>query len=135
VRYVVDGAPFHETNCHCSICRRASGAPFVAWFTVASDAFQVVAGEVASFSSSGHGERSFCPRCGTPLTFSSRHFSEEIDITVASYLRAVTPADLPGYADAGAQELVLTGFAFDPDGARESLKKMGDEFVSAAHAL
>jgi hypothetical protein len=24
--------PFNETNCHCSICRRTTGAPFVAWF-------------------------------------------------------------------------------------------------------
>jgi hypothetical protein len=33
------------------------------------------------------------------------------------------------------QELVLTGFAVDPDGARETLKQLGDEFVGAAHAL
>jgi probable F420-dependent oxidoreductase len=59
----------------------------------------------------------------------------DIDITVASYLQPVTPADLPGYADAGAQELVLTGFAFDTDGARETLKQLGDEFVGAAHSL
>jgi hypothetical protein len=34
VRYEADANPTHATACHCSICRRASAAPFVAWFTV-----------------------------------------------------------------------------------------------------
>jgi hypothetical protein len=28
--------------------------------------------------------RSFCPRCGTPLTFESSHFPDEIDVTTCS---------------------------------------------------
>jgi hypothetical protein len=36
IRYEVAGAPFHETNCHCSICRRTAGAAFVTWFSVRS---------------------------------------------------------------------------------------------------
>ena len=34
IRYETAGTPFRETNCHCSICRRTSGAPFVTWFSV-----------------------------------------------------------------------------------------------------
>jgi hypothetical protein len=37
IRYAVTGSPFHPTNCHCSICRRTTGAPFVAWFSVRTD--------------------------------------------------------------------------------------------------
>ena len=44
VRYRADGAPFDETNCHCTICRRTSGAPFVAWFSVARADFAFIAG-------------------------------------------------------------------------------------------
>lgn len=84
VRYVADGAPFHETICHCSICRRASGAPFVAWFSVKADEFKLVSGEPAQFSSSEHAERTFCPRCGTALTFRSSRFSDELDVTTCS---------------------------------------------------
>ena len=35
VRYEARGPAFNRTSCHCSICRRTSGAPFVAWFSVA----------------------------------------------------------------------------------------------------
>ncbi len=33
IRYEAVGTPFNETNCHCSICRRTTGAPFVTWFS------------------------------------------------------------------------------------------------------
>ena len=84
VRYQAGGAPFHETNCHCSICRRTSGAPFVAWFTVRQADFTFLAGEPATFRSSDHGTRTFCPRCGTPVTFQSTHSPDEIDVTICS---------------------------------------------------
>src|SRR5215831_12360217 len=84
VRYRADDAPFNETNCHCSICRRTSGAPFVAWYSVHADTFAFVSGEPAKFSSSEHAERTFCPRCGTPLTFLSHRYPDELDITVCS---------------------------------------------------
>jgi hypothetical protein len=84
VRYRIDASPFHEANCHCTICRRTSGAPFVTWFSVPRAAFTLMSGEPTSFSSSDHGERTFCPRCGTPLTFSSRRTMSEIDVTAGS---------------------------------------------------
>lgn len=84
VRYRVDGPVSHETNCHCSICRRTSAAPFVTWFTVRHGDFAVTAGQPASFRSSEHGTRTFCPRCGTPLTFRSAHAPEELDVTTCS---------------------------------------------------
>jgi len=84
VRYVVSGTPFNETSCHCSICRRTSGVPFVTWFSVPASALKIVSGEATRFASSDHAERSFCPRCGTPLTFCSSHFPDEVDITTCS---------------------------------------------------
>ena len=45
IRYEVAGTPFHETNCHCSICRRTTGAPFVTWFSVRPPEFRLVSGE------------------------------------------------------------------------------------------
>ena len=84
VRYRAVGVPFDETNCHCSICRRTSGAPFVAWFSVRRADFELLAGAPASFRSSTHGTRTFCPRCGTPLTFESASSPDEIDVTICS---------------------------------------------------
>ncbi|MGE0579693.1 GFA family protein [Reyranella sp.] len=84
VRYEVDGTPRHSTGCHCSICRRTSAAPFVAWFTVEPASFRLVAGELTRFRSSAHATRTFCTRCGTPITFQSAHYPDEIDITTGS---------------------------------------------------
>lgn len=83
IRYETDGTPFHETVCHCSICRRTSGAPIVAWFSVPRAQFRVIRGEPRRFRSP-QAVRSFCPRCGTQLTFAADAFPEEIDVTTAS---------------------------------------------------
>ena len=95
VRYQAGGTPTYATLCHCTICRRTSGAPVVAWFTLAHDAYRLLSGEPASFRSSDHGTRSFCPRCGTPLTFQSDRLPDEIDVTTCSLLdpELVPPRD------------------------------------------
>src|SRR5512143_1962868 len=84
VRYEAGGTPSQETICHCSICRRTSGAPFVAWFTVPAVDFRFTSGKPASFRSSEHGTRTFCARCGTALTFRSSRYPAEIDVTTCS---------------------------------------------------
>ncbi|WP_194722181.1 GFA family protein [Noviherbaspirillum malthae] len=84
VRYETDGTPFHETNCHCEICRRTSGAPMVAWFSVPKTGFRLVAGKPTRFRSTALGMRSFCPQCGTQLTFENDNLPDEIDVTIVS---------------------------------------------------
>ena len=84
VRYEAAGVPFNETSCHCSICRRTTGAPFVAWFSVPRARFRFVSGEPARFRSTAKGTRSFCPACGTQLTFEHEDFADEIDVTTCS---------------------------------------------------
>ena len=69
VRYEIDAAPTNQTICHCTMCRHAAGAPSVAWFTVPPNSVRFVAGEPRRFKSSEHATRSFCPDCGTTLTY------------------------------------------------------------------
>jgi hypothetical protein len=94
VRYQVRGRPFHATVCHCSICRRTSGAPMVAWFSVRPDELQVVRGAPARFRSSAQAWRSFCGACGTALTFQQDGL-DEVDVTTCSLdtPEAVPPED------------------------------------------
>jgi hypothetical protein len=80
---VASGTPFNPTSCHCSICRKTTGAPFVAWFSVRAGEFRFVAGEPAHYRSSLHGVRSFCRQCGTQLTFRFAD-RDEIDVTTSS---------------------------------------------------
>jgi hypothetical protein len=84
IRYETAAMPFHETNCHCSICRRTSGAPFVTWFSVPRSQFRLVSGEPAHFKSSSRATRSFCRHCGTQLTFAHEDFPDEIGVTTCS---------------------------------------------------
>jgi hypothetical protein len=84
VRYETVGTPFDETNCHCSMCRRTTGAPFVAWFSVPRSQFRLVCGEPTRFKSTTKGTRSFCPQCGTQLTFEHEDFLGEIDVTTCT---------------------------------------------------
>ncbi|MDB5753223.1 MAG: aldehyde-activating protein [Ramlibacter sp.] len=84
VRYEAEGEAARLTNCHCTICRRVSGAPFVAWFTVSRARFRFVRGEPTCFRSSPTGTRGFCGRCGSQLTFASDDAPHEIDVTTCT---------------------------------------------------
>jgi len=68
------------------------------------------------------------------LTDAGRKLAD-IDVTVCPYLQPVEPSHLSAYRDAGVDQVVLTGFAFDPDNARRVLGELGDAYVGAASAL
>lgn len=84
VRYRVDAAPENPSNCHCSLCRRASGAPFVAWFTVPLAGFTIVSGKLQSYRSSPKAKRGFCAACGTQVTFAFDALPDRVDVTTCS---------------------------------------------------
>ncbi|UUZ46692.1 GFA family protein [Massilia sp. B-10] len=56
----------------------------MAWVTVARGQFQLLSGQPTQFRSSNHATRSFCPVCGTQLTFADDGLPGEIDITICS---------------------------------------------------
>jgi len=84
VRYRVHGQPLGRTHCHCLSCRRAAGAPTVAWAIFAADGFAFIAGNPRSFRSSPHIERAFCGDCGTPVVYRSDRRPDVVDITTAT---------------------------------------------------
>jgi hypothetical protein len=66
------------------MCRRAAGAPVVAWFSVPRDAFRIISGTPRIYRSSAFAQRSFCPTCGSHLTFESDRYPDEVDVTVCT---------------------------------------------------
>ncbi len=84
VRYRITGTPLRIVNCHCTMCRRASGAPYVTWISVKSSSFSFPKMRPVHFSSSSRAERSFCDHCGTPLTFQYKADRATLDVTVGS---------------------------------------------------
>ena len=84
VRYRLASVPFDAGYCHCSLCRRSSGAPVVAFATVPLTDFILIAGDPRRRRSSDFGERWFCGDCGTQLAMHVDHQPDTIDFTIAS---------------------------------------------------
>ena len=95
LRYRIEGDFLHACHCHCSLCRRASGAAFVTWVAAPASAFAFTRGAPGVFESSDVAERTFCPRCGTQLTFRHAESAHQVDVTVGSLdgADAVRPQD------------------------------------------
>ncbi len=80
VRYVLATAPEELSICHCRMCQKASGQPFMALARVRLPDLAWTRGAPAIFRSSNLAERGFCSQCGTPLTY---RFLEGDDISVS----------------------------------------------------
>lgn len=74
-------------HCHCTKCRRAHGAAFVTWVSVADTGVMITDPELLLrwFVSSAEGQRGFCSRCGSTLFFRSTQWPGEIHITRANF--------------------------------------------------
>jgi hypothetical protein len=69
IRYAVASPALQTTICHCLDCRKASGAPFVAWTFFRSNAqLSWTCGFPRTLIHADR-ERTFCGDCGTPLKF------------------------------------------------------------------
>ena len=84
IRYHASGEPTALTLCHCHSCRKSAGAPSVAWTVFRAEGFRFIAGSPAVHESSPGVERSFCPTCGTSLTYRSTSRPDVMDVTTAS---------------------------------------------------
>jgi len=77
IRYEAVGEPMTVAYCHCSSCRRHTGAPVVTWIAYESHQVRWPKGERKTYHSSPGVGRAFCGDCGTPLTWEgkSRRFA------------------------------------------------------------
>jgi hypothetical protein len=69
VRFEVEGPLEPVSHCHCSMCRKAHGAPFVSFAAAPKTAFRWLAGSerIRRFASSPNNFRPFCSRCGSTV--------------------------------------------------------------------
>lgn len=84
IRYRATANPSNTMICHCQSSRRVSAAPVVAWITVPTDRFEFTRGQPTAFRSSAQVNRTFCPSCGTPLTYQHDKHASNIDVTTCS---------------------------------------------------
>jgi hypothetical protein len=83
VRYRLEAEPTGVTICHCRMCQKAGGAPFMAFGGVRMSQFVVTRGAISTFPSSDIAERGFCARCGTPLTYRALG-KDRVSVTLGS---------------------------------------------------
>jgi hypothetical protein len=86
VRYEVDHFMGPTVNCHCCMCRKATGAAFRTRVAVASDAFRWLLGEglVTRYESSPGETRTFCRVCGATLATFFRDHPEQIGLPLGT---------------------------------------------------
>ncbi len=81
VRYRFQAVASGAHVCHCRMCQKAGGGPFMA--SVLASGFEVTRGRLSSFRSSEIAERGFCAQCGTPMTYRSL-VSDVLIVTLGS---------------------------------------------------
>lgn len=84
VRYRSTAAPIRAVNCHCSICRRWSGAPFMTFVHFPIGAFVWELGQPTRYRSSAEAERGFCARCGSTLTMHEAVLPDRVQVALGS---------------------------------------------------
>lgn len=92
IRYRLGGEITESAYCHCRTCQRQSGAPVVAWFSIAPSQFAYTKGTPKAFRASARADREFCGDCGTYLLF------REVDATASLGVNTATlddPARVP----------------------------------------
>lgn len=84
IRYRAHAAPLRGVICHCSLCRRHSGAPALSFVHFPKDQFRWKGDEPARFRSSEFAERGFCPTCGSTVSMHEEILADRVQIAVGS---------------------------------------------------
>ncbi len=77
VRFSVSAAPNFSVYCHCDDCRRATGAPVVAFVGFCSQDVNWQTGKGENYAN-GAAQRLFCAKCGAPFGYRDTRMPERI---------------------------------------------------------
>ena len=84
VRYRATSPPLRGVICHCSMCRRHSGGPVLAFVHFRVQDLVWVRGEPTRYRSSAFAERGFCSTCGSTLSMHEEVLADRVQIAVGS---------------------------------------------------
>lgn len=102
VRYECAAPVSKPAICHCTSCRRTTGAQSVAWMSVKRADFKLLSGTPREYTSSEGVVRSFCDRCGCSLGYMHSNYPDQLDLTLATLDEpsAMAPTDHIWMSDA-----------------------------------
>lgn len=85
IRYEATGEPLYVPYCHCESCRRATGAPVIVRVSWPRTSVRFIKGQRKVYRSTPGVERTFCPHCGTPLSWEGKWGGvERIEIHIST---------------------------------------------------
>jgi hypothetical protein len=79
------GSPEVVLYCHCRDCRRSSGAPVSLFAGYRAGQVELPGGWPKDYESSPGIHRSFCGRCGTPISFEDEKLPGEVYLPVGVF--------------------------------------------------
>jgi hypothetical protein len=77
VRFETNADPHHVSYCHCTDCRKATGAPVSAFVGFMAENVLVRGDTLRSFDN-GPVTRSFCATCGTPIAYTDSRIGDRV---------------------------------------------------------
>ncbi len=80
VRFIAAGAPLLVAHCHCTSCRKATGAAFATFADYRREAVEFSSGELAEYASSPGVKRLFCRACGSAIAYTGANRADEIHL-------------------------------------------------------
>jgi hypothetical protein len=85
VRFRVEGEPRFVAHCHCQSCRRQVGGVISTFAGYPTKDVAWIKGRPAAYASSPGVARSFCVKCGTPLSYESDKRPGDIDLFLGAF--------------------------------------------------
>lgn len=82
VRITTDHAPETVVYCHCTDCRRVSGAPVAAFAAFARDTLKFEPGAPPPVSHAKGVRRWFCAACGSPLAAEYEYLPDQVYVPI-----------------------------------------------------
>ena len=67
VRFQITAKPLMAAYCHCTMCQKSTGGPFLVFATLAFEGFSFTRGKPAAYESTPGNLRLFCGTCGSDL--------------------------------------------------------------------
>jgi len=84
VRFTAAGDPNWVAHCHCTDCRRATGAAFSTYAGFPKTKVRFDAETPPGRPSSSGVMRRFCPQCGTPISYEGERWADEIHLFIGT---------------------------------------------------
>lgn len=104
VRFRLTGAPYMIDYCHCTSCRKHTGAPVSVFLDCKGEVVEFTEGQRALYASSPGVMRGFCATCGATLTYEHKG---EVHIHVGAMDR---PQEFPPHGKSSFPEERLPWF-------------------------